>query len=104
MCLHLNVRCSLQAEQLHLPFVEDRRPPPGHIFVIVDRGEPMGDAEFCSALCTEAYVKCMPGNWEIKAEYFSHRPSRNVTMHYIEICKRQEGLKIPRESREAGAT
>lgn len=106
MCIYFNRECSFDADvsgQLTFRFVEDHRPQIGHLFVIVDRGEPVGDTEFCSAACIETYVKRLPGSWKIAAEYFSWNPKRNVTMHRIEIRKRQEGLRIPREAREAGA-
>ena len=103
MCHYRNIDCSLAEPQLLLS-LGDRRPLPGHVYIIIDRGKPLSDVELCSMWCTETYVERLDGNWEIISEQFPFdAPQKNVIVHAVEIRKRQDGFVLPREAREAGA-
>lgn len=97
---------------------KEKPPLPGHTYRIEARGKPFHGKLFCSLLCVETYVKSFAGEWEIALERFSHVPKANLsrwqrfvrhllrrrTIHYIELRRPREGFRLPRESREAGAT
>jgi hypothetical protein len=102
MCHFRNLDCSLKDVQLLLS-LGDWRPLLGHVYIIIDRGKPLSDIEFCSMWCTETYVDDLPGNWEIISESFPFDADRkNAVVHAVEIRKRQDGLMMPREVRESG--